>query len=371
MAPQVGLEPTTLRLTAGCSAIELLRSVAAGLTANLDFIIIASWMFLQNSVRARSDTLSLVLHFEVGMAGGRSVLFLFLSLSSFVMRRRFMPGTPNPLRLRVTQFRRPPVAEIKPWSISITAPRSSTIIAGSRTAILLRRRSGLRRRCPIRARSRSAAGTRRHPQAADRVAFDRQHHVPRCSRGKYYFYTKREGMQNQPSLCTGRTRTGPTACLSTPTNCAADGTIALDWFQPSDSGKYVAYGTSPSGSEMSTLHVIETKTGTILPDTIERTRAASIAWLHDNSGFYYTRYPKKGDVPAGRRCTTAMSSFICSAAHLVTDDPIFGEGRDPEDWPSVLLSNDGRWLLIHVSQGWTKSELFLMDHEVEESSRRA
>ena len=30
MAPQVGLEPTTLRLTAGCSAIELLRSVAAG-----------------------------------------------------------------------------------------------------------------------------------------------------------------------------------------------------------------------------------------------------------------------------------------------------------------------------------------------------
>jgi hypothetical protein len=29
MAPQVGLEPTTLRLTAGCSAIELLRSIVA------------------------------------------------------------------------------------------------------------------------------------------------------------------------------------------------------------------------------------------------------------------------------------------------------------------------------------------------------
>ena len=29
MAPQVGLEPTTLRLTAGCSAIELLRSDGA------------------------------------------------------------------------------------------------------------------------------------------------------------------------------------------------------------------------------------------------------------------------------------------------------------------------------------------------------
>ena len=31
LAPQVGLEPTTLRLTAECSAIELLRSVVAGL----------------------------------------------------------------------------------------------------------------------------------------------------------------------------------------------------------------------------------------------------------------------------------------------------------------------------------------------------
>ena len=43
------------------------------------------------------------------------------------------------------------------------------------------------------------------------------------------------------------------------------------------------------------------------------------------------------------------------------DDKIFGEGRDPEDWPNVHLSNDGRWLLITVEQGWTKSELFLKD----------
>jgi hypothetical protein len=31
LAPQVGLEPTTLRLTAECSAIELLRSVGNGM----------------------------------------------------------------------------------------------------------------------------------------------------------------------------------------------------------------------------------------------------------------------------------------------------------------------------------------------------
>jgi prolyl oligopeptidase len=179
--------------------------------------------------------------------------------------------------------------------------------------------------------------------------------------GKHYFYTKREGMQNQPVLYVRDGLNGPDRVLVDANQLAEDGTIALDWFQPSDSGKYVAYGTSPSGSEMSTLHIIETKTGTLLPDTIERTRAASIAWLHDNSGFYYTRYPKKGEVPADQEMYNRHVFFHLLGSPVDSDDPILGEGRDPQDWPNVSLSNDGRWLLIHVSQGWSKSELFLMD----------
>jgi prolyl oligopeptidase len=179
--------------------------------------------------------------------------------------------------------------------------------------------------------------------------------------GHHYFYTRREGLQNQPVLYIRDSLNGSDRVLVDANSLAADGTIALDWFQPSENGKYVAYGTSPSGSEMSTLHVIESKTGTMLPDTIERTRAASIAWLHDNSGFYYTRYPKKGEVPAGQEMYNRHVYFHLLGSPVETDDAVFGEGRDPEDWPSVSLSNDGRWLLINVSEGWTKSELFLMD----------
>jgi prolyl oligopeptidase len=179
--------------------------------------------------------------------------------------------------------------------------------------------------------------------------------------GRHYFYTRREGLQNQPVLYVRDSLNGSDRVLVDANSLAADGTIALDWFQPSENGKYVAYGTSPSGSEMSTLHVIESKTGEILSDTIERTRAASIAWLHDNSGFYYTRYPKKGEVPAGQEMYNRHVYFHLLGSPVETDDAIFGEGRDPEDWPGVSLSNDGRWLLINVSEGWTKSELFLMD----------
>jgi prolyl oligopeptidase len=191
--------------------------------------------------------------------------------------------------------------------------------------------------------------------------------TPPVIAGRHYFYTKREGMQNQPLLYVRDGRNGPDRVLVDANKLSADGTTALDWFQPSDNGKYVAYGTSPSGSEISTLRVIETKTGTLLPDTIERTRAASIAWNLDNSGFYYTRYPKKGDVPDGQEMYNRHVFY-----HELSNDPedthpedsdplIFGQGRDPEDWPSVSLSNDGHWLLITVSQGWTKSELFLMN----------
>ena len=115
-----------------------------------------------------------------------------------------------------------------------------------------------------------------------------------------FLHSRREGMQNQPVLYVREGLNGQDRVVVDANQLAADGTIALDWFEPSEHGKYVAYGTSPSGSEMSTLHIIETKTGRLLPDTIERTRAASIAWKLDNSGFYYTRYPKKGEVAEGQ-----------------------------------------------------------------------
>ena len=179
--------------------------------------------------------------------------------------------------------------------------------------------------------------------------------------GKYYFYTKREGSQNQPVLFVREGVHGEDRALVDVNQLAADGTVALDWWDPSDDGKYVAYGTSPSGSEMSTLHVIETATGKLLPDSIERTRAVSLAWMLDNSGFYYTRYPKKGEVAEGQEVYYRHVFFHTLGSDPVKDPLIFGKDLGPEDWPGVDLSNDGHWLLITVSKGWTQSDLYVQD----------
>jgi prolyl oligopeptidase len=179
--------------------------------------------------------------------------------------------------------------------------------------------------------------------------------------GSYYFYTRRDGHQNQPILYVRAGLHGDDRVLLDPNTLAADGTVALDWWYPSEDGKHVAYGISPGGSEISTLHVIETATGKLLPDAIDRARAASVAWKKDDSGFYYTRLPRKGEVAEGQELYNRHVFYHALGTDPAHDPLILGEGRNPQDWPNVSLSEDGRWLLITVQVTYTKTELFLQD----------
>jgi prolyl oligopeptidase len=179
--------------------------------------------------------------------------------------------------------------------------------------------------------------------------------------GKYYFYTRREGNQNQPVLYVRESLHGTDRVLVDVNKMSADSTVALDWSFASEDGRYVAYGTSASGSEESTLHLVESATGNVLPDAIDRTRFASVAWKKDSSGFYYTRHPKKGEVPAGEEVYHVKVFYHAIGGDPAKDPLIFGEGRNPQDIPGVNLSEDDRWLLITVFEGWTKTEMYLQD----------
>ena len=179
--------------------------------------------------------------------------------------------------------------------------------------------------------------------------------------GKYYFHTRRVAGQNQPVLYVRESLNAEDRVLLDVNKLSTDGTVALDWWFASEDGKYIAYGTSPSGSEESTLHLLETATGKLLPDTIDRTRFASLAWLRDSSAFYYTRHPKKGDVPAGEEVYHVKVFYHQLGTDPARDPLIFEDKRNPQNIPTVGLSEDDRWLLINVEQGWTKTEMFLQD----------
>ena len=186
--------------------------------------------------------------------------------------------------------------------------------------------------------------------------------------GTQYFYERRDGHQNQSVVYVREGSGGKDRALIDVDALAEDGTVALDWWFPSDDGKYVAFGTSANGSELSTLQIIDVGSGALQAEKIERTRAASLAWLPDSSGFYYTRYPRPGEVPAGEEVYNRRI-FFHQIDHGKNADgkadpqvfPVEGADVSPQDWPGVSLSEDGRWLLVEINKGWTRTELYLKD----------
>ena len=183
--------------------------------------------------------------------------------------------------------------------------------------------------------------------------------TPAPVRGRY-FYQYREGTQNQPVLLVRQGLHGTDRVLLDPNTLNPAGTTALDWCYPSEDGRLLAYGLSEDGSEDSVLRVLEVDTGRNLPDIIERTRAADLAWLPDGSGFYYTRYPEPGSVPEGDEHYHRAVYFHRLGEDSRRDRLVF-RPEVKEHWPGVSLAPDGRWLVLSVARSFDETDLYLMD----------
>jgi len=183
--------------------------------------------------------------------------------------------------------------------------------------------------------------------------------APTPARGRY-FYQRREGTQNQPVLYVREGVHGGDRVLLDPNALDAAGTTALDWYFPSDDGRLLAYGLSENGSEESVLQVMDVTTGAILPDRIAPCRSADLAWLPDNTGFYYTRYPRAGEVPAGEEQYHRAIYLHRLGADPANDLLVFRPAAK-EHWPGVNLSPDGRWLVVTVARTFDQTDLYLQD----------
>ena len=175
-------------------------------------------------------------------------------------------------------------------------------------------------------------------------------------RGEHLFVTERPVGAQQFSLVL-RSSTDPDSppiTLIDPALLAADGAVAIDWFEPSPDGSLVAYGISEGGTEDSVLAVLRVDDQTHLSDSIAHTRSASVAWLPDASGFYYTAYPA-GD-QYNRRVLLHHLGTDPTLDQLVWSDP-----DSPQAWPGVDISPDGRYLLVQVMVAWDQIEVFLLD----------
>ncbi len=156
--------------------------------------------------------------------------------------------------------------------------------------------------------------------------------------GGHYFYLKAEPGSDNRKLYVRDRLSSPERLLVDPeTLTTADGKhFSIDYFAPSLDGKYVVYGISRGGSENSEIHVVETASGKILPDAIDRAQFGQPSWMPDDS-FFYDRLPKlPPDAPA-----TAAYQKLREYHHVLGSDPdedpvIFGYDVNP----NVKVSED-------------------------------
>src|SRR6185312_15714844 len=64
---------------------------------------------------------------------------------------------------------------------------------------------------------------------------------------------------------------------------------AVTFFQPSPSGRYLAYGLSTGGSEEASIHVLDVATLAPIGAPIDRAHYSGAAWMPDEGGFFLFR----------------------------------------------------------------------------------
>jgi prolyl oligopeptidase len=165
------------------------------------------------------------------------------------------------------------------------------------------------------------------------------------------FYSRNPGLEGQNVIWLERPGEKPVVVLD-PNTFSKDGTVAVGAFVPSEDARYVAYAVADGGSDWHTWRVRDLATMKDLPDFLRWSKFSGVAWLHDSSGFYYCKYPepKKGDE------LEAANYYQKLLFHRLGDaqekDALVYEKPDQKEWffaPSV--SDDGRYLVLHVSQG--------------------
>jgi prolyl oligopeptidase len=158
--------------------------------------------------------------------------------------------------------------------------------------------------------------------------------------------------------------TSPNRLLIDPATFAtATSHAALDWWAPSPDGSHVVFGISTGGSEQSTLRILVTDTGALLPEGIDRTAEASPSWLPDGSGLFYNRYQ---DVPPDS--VEYEEKSLCwlhkLGADPATDIKIMGQSLNPAvkaqdiDFPSVTAAS-GSPIAVGTLAAGVQNELSL------------
>ncbi len=174
-----------------------------------------------------------------------------------------------------------------------------------------------------------------------------------------YFFAHRAGLENHSRIFVrvGSYKAEAELVLD-PNTFSEDGTVAMDWWYPSPDGSLVAYGTSPNGSEKSTLHIRDVAAGADRPDVIPFTQYCDVAWNADSTGFYYNRSPDPKTVPEGEENFHMRVYFHRVGTDWTDDRYVWGIGRPYDEEPRPYSSSDHEYVLLNFFRDPANNDLF-------------
>lgn len=179
-----------------------------------------------------------------------------------------------------------------------------------------------------------------------RALFDFERYgLPRKA-GRSYFYSRNSGLQNQSALWVRKGVGGKQRLLIDPNGWSADGSLALAQWEPSPSGRYVAFAEQEAGSDWRTLRVVEVASGRVLDERLQWANDTEIAWVGEE-GFLYSRFPtpRADEDPRAPRFNKAVW-FHRIGSGQEQDELVYATPAHPEWSHKALVTSDGRWAVV-------------------------
>lgn len=176
--------------------------------------------------------------------------------------------------------------------------------------------------------------------------------------GDYTYFYKNDGLQNQYVLYRQKGSGQPEVFLD-PNKFSKDGTTSLAGISFSKDGSLCAYQVSEGGSDWRKVIVLETKTKTMLDDTLIDVKFSGLSWKN-NEGFYYSSYdkPKEGSQLSGK--TQHHKLFFHKLGTPQSSDKlVFGGTETPRRYIGGYVTEDQQYLVISAANATYGNELYL------------
>ena len=178
--------------------------------------------------------------------------------------------------------------------------------------------------------------------------------------GELDFFTRRRGEESHPVVFVRERATGAERELLNVNRLHPDGRTSLAEYSPSLEGDLVAFGTFRSGDENTTLRVLDTKTGKVLPDTLVN-KAGDVSWLPGGKAFVYSRLR---DINNPHSCEIRLHRIGEDPAkdRLIVEQPSTGP-LATVGGPFAHVDRSGRHLVLGYHKGWGVNDLRVCDFQ--------